>query len=171
MLVRIDPRTKYISLLSLPRDLHVNIPGYGVDKINAAYTDGGYKLALKTVESVTGVDVNYLVTVDFRGFRDLVDSFHGVYVPVDQHYYHSNTSGSDQYSEIDIQPGYQKLNGTDAWPLRATATPTPTSTETPVSRCSCRPSRRGHPRSCTASASTSSPPSSDVAETIATACR
>ena len=50
MLVRIDPRTKYISLLSLPRDLYVTIPGYGVDKINAAYSDGGYKLALKTVE-------------------------------------------------------------------------------------------------------------------------
>ena len=75
MLVRIDPRTKYISLLSLPRDLHVTIPGYGVDKINAAYSDGGYKLALRTVEDDTGVKPNYLVTVDFRGFRDLVDKF------------------------------------------------------------------------------------------------
>jgi LCP family protein required for cell wall assembly len=114
MLVRIDPRTKYISLLSLPRDLHVTIPGYGVDKINAAYSDGGYKLALKTVEDATGVKPNYLVTVDFKGFRDLVDKFHGVYVPVDQRYYHVNVAGQDQYSQVDIPPGYQLLNGTNA---------------------------------------------------------
>jgi LCP family protein required for cell wall assembly len=114
MLVRIDPRTKYISLLSLPRDLHVNIPGYGVDKINAAYSDGGYKLALKTVEDATGVKPNYLVTVDFKGFRDLVDKFHGVYVPVDQRYYHVNVAGQEQYSQVDIPPGYQLLDGTNA---------------------------------------------------------
>ncbi len=82
MLVRVDPRTKYISLLSLPRDLHVNIPGVGTDKINAALLDGGYKLALKTVENYTGLDVNYLITVDFSGFTKLVGSFGGVYVPV-----------------------------------------------------------------------------------------
>jgi LCP family protein required for cell wall assembly len=113
MLVRIDPHTKYISLLSLPRDLHVTIPGFGVDKINAAYSDGGYKLALKTVELATGVHPNYLITVDFKGFRDLVNQFHGVYVPVDQRYYHVNTPGGDQYSQIDIPPGYQLLNGTN----------------------------------------------------------
>jgi LCP family protein required for cell wall assembly len=111
MLVRVDPRTKYISLLSLPRDLHVDIPGFGTDKINAAYSDGGYKLALKTVEDYTGLDVNYLITVDFSGFTKLVGAFGGVYVPVDQYYYHKNQAGYDQYSQIDIPPGYQKLNG------------------------------------------------------------
>ena len=114
MLVRIDPRTKYISLLSLPRDLYVTIPGHGIDKINAAYSDGGYKLALKTVEDATGVNPNYLITVDFKGFRDLVNRFDGVYVPVDQHYYHVNTPGTEQYSQIDIPPGYQLLNGSNA---------------------------------------------------------
>jgi LCP family protein required for cell wall assembly len=110
MLVRVDPRTKYISLLSLPRDLHVEIPGFGVDKINAAYSDGGYKLALRTVEDYTGLDVNYLITVDFSGFTRLVGSFGGVYVPVDQYYYHNNANGGN-YSQVDIPPGYQKLNG------------------------------------------------------------
>ena len=86
MLVRIDPQTQYISLLSLPRDLWVDIPGYGESKINAAYETGGVKLALKTVESVTGVDVNYLMVVDFSGFTRLVNAFGGVYVPVDQYY-------------------------------------------------------------------------------------
>jgi LCP family protein required for cell wall assembly len=113
MLVRIDPRTKFISLLSLPRDLHVPIPGFGEDKINAAYSDGGYKLALRTVEDYTGLDVNYLITVDFSGFTKLVGAFNGVYVPVDQYYYHDNASGGN-YSQINIPPGYQKLNGLDS---------------------------------------------------------
>ena len=118
MLVRLDPRTKYISLLSLPRDLHVTIPEYKgqpahVDKINAAYSEGGYKLALRTVEQATGVKPNYLLTVDFKGFKDLVNAFHGVYVPVDQRYYHVNTPGTEQYSQIDVPPGYQLLNGSN----------------------------------------------------------
>ncbi len=114
MLVRIDPQTHYISLLSLPRDLWVDIPGYGESKINAAYETGGVKLALKTVESVTGVDVNYLMVVDFSGFTRLVNAFGGVYVPVDQYYQHTNTPGTEQYAQIDVKPGYQLLHGTDA---------------------------------------------------------
>ena len=114
MLVRIDPQTHYISLLSLPRDLWVDIPGYGENKINAAYEQGGVKLALKTVESVTGVDVNYLMVVDFSGFTRLVNAFGGVYVPVDQYYQHTNTPGTEQYAQIDVKPGYQLLHGTDA---------------------------------------------------------
>ena len=54
------------------------------------------------------------MTVNFKGFRDLVDKFHGVYVPVDQRYYHVNVAGQDQYSQVDIPPGYQLLNGTNA---------------------------------------------------------
>ena len=72
------------------------------------------KLALKTVESVTGVNVNYLIVVDFSGFTRLVNAFGGVYVPVDQYYYHVNTPGTEQYAQIDIKPGYQLLHGTDA---------------------------------------------------------
>ena len=45
------------------------------------------------------------------GFKDLVNAFHGVYVPVDERYYHVNTPGTEQYSAIDIPPGYQLLNG------------------------------------------------------------
>jgi LCP family protein required for cell wall assembly len=114
MLVRSDPAHKQVSMLSLPRDLYVDIPGHGMDKINAAYSDGGVPLALKTVEAVTGVKVNYLIVVDFSGFTHLVDNFDGVYVPVDQHYYHVNTPGTEQYSQIDIPPGYQRLDGKNA---------------------------------------------------------
>ena len=114
MLVRIDPATKRISMLSLPRDLWVPINGVCCNKINAAYSDGGVKLALKTVQEYTGIKVNYLVVVDFSGFTQLVNAFDGVYVNVDQYYYHVNTPGTEQYAQIDIKPGYQLLNGTNA---------------------------------------------------------
>jgi LCP family protein required for cell wall assembly len=114
MLVRIDPRTQLISVLSLPRDLYVPINGVCCNKINDAYSQGGLKLALRTVKEVTGIKPNYLMTVDFSGFIKLVGAFKGVYIPVDQRYYHSNSSGGDQYSEINLNPGYQKLAGRDA---------------------------------------------------------
>jgi LCP family protein required for cell wall assembly len=114
MLVRIDPATKAITMLSLPRDLWVPINGVCCSKINQAYSDGGVKLALKTVQEYTGVKVNYLIVVDFSGFTQLINSFHGVYVNVDQYYLHVNTPGTEQYSQIDIKPGYQLLNGTNA---------------------------------------------------------
>lgn len=116
ILVRVDPKTGLMSLLSLPRDLYVPIPGYGSDKINAAYSDGGPVLAVKTVKKVTGVTPNYLVTVNFHGFTNLVNDIGGVYVPVDENYQHSNAGlpSSLTYSEIHVAPGYQLLNGQNA---------------------------------------------------------
>ncbi len=116
ILVRVDPKTGLMSLLSLPRDLYVDIPGYGSDKINAAYSDGGPLLAVKTVESVTGVKPQYLVTVNFHGFTNLVNDIGGVYVPVDQNYQHSNAGlpTSETYSAISVAPGYQLLSGQNA---------------------------------------------------------
>ena len=119
MLVRIDPRTHLISLLSLPRDLWVDIPGYGQDKINAAYSDGGPKLALQTVKQVTGLHVNYLIGVNFHSFTSLVNELGGVYIPVDQAYVHTEAENnalpvSERWSAINILPGYQLLNGANA---------------------------------------------------------
>jgi len=113
MLVRIDPRTKLISVLSLPRDLYVPINGICCSKINDAYSLGGLKLALRTVKEVTGIKPNYLMTVDFMGFIKLVNSFKGVYIPVDQRYFNDNSLG-ENYAAVDLNPGYQKLNGLDA---------------------------------------------------------
>ncbi len=115
MLARMDPQHHMVSLLSIPRDLWVDIPGVGYSKINGAYSDGGNALALKTVESVTGIKPNYLLNVDFSGFQRLVDTLGGVYVNVDQYYYNPPAnSQADAWSEIDIKPGYQQLNGTNA---------------------------------------------------------
>ncbi len=106
-----------ITVLSIPRDLKVNIPGHGIDKFNAAYSYGGPKLTLKVVKQLTGLDnINHVVNVDFTGFADAVNAVDCVYVDVDHHYYHSNIglAASEQYAEIDIPAGYQRLCGLKA---------------------------------------------------------
>ncbi len=82
MLVRTDPGTHRISFLSIPRDLRVDIPGYGTNKINAAFQLGGPTLALRTVKELTGLDVNHVAFVDFAKFKELVDAVGGIEIDV-----------------------------------------------------------------------------------------
>ena len=116
ILLRLDPETDTISVMSIPRDLQVEIPGFGTEKFNAAYSYGGPKLALQVVKELTGLRINHVVNVDFLGFVRAVDAIGCVYTDVDRRYYHSNVGlpASEQYSEINIQPGYQKLCGVKA---------------------------------------------------------
>jgi LCP family protein required for cell wall assembly len=116
LLLRLDPDRNAIAVMSIPRDLKVEIPGYGTTKFNAAYTFGGPKLTLQVVKELTGLRINHVVNVDFLGFVRAVDAINCVYVDVDRRYYHSNVGlpPSEQYSEIDVQPGYQLLCGKKA---------------------------------------------------------
>lgn len=82
MLVRTDPDENRISYLFIPRDLRVEIPGRGADKINAAYSYGGPALSIDTVEQLTGLDVNHVVVVDFGTFAEVIDAVGGVTVNV-----------------------------------------------------------------------------------------
>jgi LCP family protein required for cell wall assembly len=125
MLVRADPQTNTISLLSFPRDLLVELycPGkdggdpvpQGHGKINSAYAICQSQGSLATVKELTGLPINYLITVDFHGFKQVVDRVHGVWIDVDRRYYNKNVGTADtNYADINIQPGYQRLNGTKA---------------------------------------------------------
>jgi LCP family protein required for cell wall assembly len=116
ILLRLDPETDQIAMLSIPRDLKVEIPGIGTDKFNAAYSYGGTKLTLQTIKALTGLQINHVVNVDFQGFASVVDAIGCVFVDVDRDYYNSNEGVAeiDQYAEIDIDAGYQKLCGPDA---------------------------------------------------------
>jgi LCP family protein required for cell wall assembly len=78
LLVRTDPSHHMISMLSIPRDLDVQIPGHGTNKINASFAYGGPPLLIRTVDHFTGLGVNHMVLVDFTGFQDLIDSLGGV---------------------------------------------------------------------------------------------
>ena len=118
MLIRSDPETNSISMMSFPRDLQVlnYCPGHSpvLDRINAAYSMCGAAGTLDTVKHLTGINVNYLITVNFAGFKQVVDKVGGVWVDVDRRYFNNNTTGYDRYATINLQPGYQKLNGRDA---------------------------------------------------------
>jgi polyisoprenyl-teichoic acid--peptidoglycan teichoic acid transferase len=113
MLLRLDPDRNAIAVMSIPRDLKVEIPGYGTGKFNEAYSYGGPKLTLQTVKQLTGLPINHVVNVDFLGFVRAVYAIGCVYVDVDRRYYHSNVGvpPSEQYAEINVQPGYQLLCG------------------------------------------------------------
>ena len=117
MLVRADPETKSISLLSFPRDLYVEVhcPGRATfsARINGAYSECGTKGTLETVRKLTGLPINYLITVNFRGFRQLVDAIDGVWMDVDRRYF-NDRGGDFGYATINLFPGYQKLGGYQA---------------------------------------------------------
>jgi LCP family protein required for cell wall assembly len=82
MLLRTDPGKGRLNYLSLPRDLRVDIPGHGFDKINAAFQIGGAPLAIRTVRNFTGVEVNHVVIVDFDSFTKVIDKVGGVTINV-----------------------------------------------------------------------------------------
>ena len=127
MLVRADPSTKTISLLSFPRDLDVPIycprsktdtQGYVAssdDRINSAYSRCGETGTVLTVKHLTGLPINYLITVNFHGFKEVVDKLGGVWMDVDRRYYNKNTGAYyNDYANINLQPGYQLLSGQQA---------------------------------------------------------
>jgi LCP family protein required for cell wall assembly len=119
MLIRADPQTKTISLLSFPRDLRVPIycgaTPSATDRINAAYAYCNAKGTLLTVKKLTGLPVNYLITVNFHGFKEVVDKLGGIWMDIDRRYYNKNTGASyNNYANINLQPGYQQLSGQQA---------------------------------------------------------
>ena len=112
ILARIDPG-KGVALLSLPRDLKVEIPGHGTDKLNVAYTLGGPKLSIKTVKNLTGLAINHYVDVSFNGFAEGVNALGCVYVDIDRRYFNNNAGAGfgQNYAVINVKPGYQKMCG------------------------------------------------------------
>ena len=117
MLLRLDPSKGATAVMSIPRDLKVDIPGYRSDKINAAYALGGPKLSVKTVRQLLGIPINHVVNVNFGGFRRAVNRLGCVYADVDRRYFNDNNppaGGGGDYATINVQAGYQKLCGQNA---------------------------------------------------------
>ena len=80
MLVHLNAKRTKAYITSFPRDMYVNIPGYGKNKINAAFAFGGAPLAVRTLENLTGVRMDHVVLIDFEGFIRLTEDLHGVTV-------------------------------------------------------------------------------------------
>jgi polyisoprenyl-teichoic acid--peptidoglycan teichoic acid transferase len=90
LLMSMDPISQTAGVMSIPRDLYVEIPGFGFDRINTAYFDamanrlpgGGPALAMKTVENLVGIPIDYYAVIDFNAFASMVDEIGGVDVNV-----------------------------------------------------------------------------------------
>lgn len=106
MLVRADA-SGAAQMLSIPRDLRVEIPGHGTDKINAAYAFGGPSLMVETITANLGIRVNHYVEIDFVGFRDLIDEVGGVELSFPN-------AARDAKSGLDVAAGTQVLDGDQA---------------------------------------------------------
>jgi len=112
MLASFDPETGEVSILSIPRDTRVTIPGLPEkDKINHAYGNGGIQQTLQTVSLFTDMPVNYYLTVSTDGFRKMVDTMGGVWIDVEKDMYYEDSS---QDLLIDLKKGYQLLKGEKA---------------------------------------------------------
>lgn len=116
ILLTFDPATNTAGMLSIPRDLYVDIPGAGLNKINVAHAIGGPYLAKKTVANLLGVRVNYYLRVNFRGFVQIVDALGGVTLDVerplrDEMYPVGDTN---EVRRLYIDEGLQHMDGTQA---------------------------------------------------------
>jgi LCP family protein required for cell wall assembly len=138
MVVHTDPETKKTVVLSFPRDLWVQIPGHGKDKINAAFEGGieggGPSLMRDTIQALTGITIDHYLYVDLNGFQRAVDTLGGVDLCIPSYYV--NTPGDvegvdpngnivmihysevghivDPYTGLDVLPGCGHLDGTQA---------------------------------------------------------
>lgn len=122
ILVSVNPKTKQVGLLGIPRDLLAPIPGYGYRRINNAYAFAeevrrgtGGALAKKVVSNVFGLDVNYFITIDFNGFKQMIDDLGGVTVEVEKsftdHYYPTEDFKTQI---ISFKAGRQSMDGVSA---------------------------------------------------------
>jgi LCP family protein required for cell wall assembly len=107
MLIHVSGDRSRVTVISLPRDSWVNIPGHGMSKINAAYGLGGPKLMVQTVEQATSLTINDYVEVDFLGFVKVIDALGGVNICLPQ-------AVDDSYSGLRLSAGPHHVNGITA---------------------------------------------------------
>jgi LCP family protein required for cell wall assembly len=120
VLLRVDPGTKRATMVSIPRDLWVPIPGHAAGKISTAFQMGGSDLAIKTVETNFHVHVDDYVWIGLKGLVNLIDRLGGVDVivtnPVMDNFYPADINSNDPYAyyRVAVLPGAVHLDGLHA---------------------------------------------------------
>jgi LCP family protein required for cell wall assembly len=120
ILVRVDPALKAVTMLSIPRDLYVPLASGGSNKIDAAYSSGGARTAVRTVEENFQVHVDNYVWIGLKGLIQLIDSLGGIDVvtsnPVMDDFYPNDINSSNPYGiyRVGVLPGPQHLDGIHA---------------------------------------------------------
>ena len=105
MIVQVSGDRQEVSVVSIPRDTWVEVPGYGQAKINAAYSYGGPSLTIQTVEQLTGVRIDHFAIADFESFEALTDEIGGVVI---------NLKTPQTLADTQFPAGAQRLNGAQA---------------------------------------------------------
>ncbi|MGM0419480.1 MAG: LCP family protein [Bacillota bacterium] len=111
ILVSIDVETREAGIVFIPRDTRLEIPGRGVNRVNAAYAFGGIDLTINTIENFLNVNIDYYADMNFQGFREVIDAIGGIEINVEKRMHYVDRAG-DLY--IDIPAGEQVLNGEQA---------------------------------------------------------
>lgn len=123
IVLSVKPQSKELAILSIPRDLWVDIPGFSTAKINTAYAygikqdfqEGGARLLSETVEKVTGLPISYYVIVDFAGFEKAIDIVGGIDIVVDKSFTdYFYPTWNYEYQTIAFEAGRQHLDGDKA---------------------------------------------------------
>lgn len=107
MILHIDGNRRGASVISIPRDSWVVVPGHGPAKINAAFSYGGPSLAIKTVENLTDIRIDHLAVIDWQGFKQLTDALGGVTLDIPK-------TVHDRYRHITWTAGRHTMTGAEA---------------------------------------------------------
>jgi polyisoprenyl-teichoic acid--peptidoglycan teichoic acid transferase len=116
ILFTIDPLSKTAGMLNIPRDLWVNIPGFGYERINTAYRQGvvynypggGPGLAIDTVEQFIGVPIHFYAQIDFYAFEQFINELDGIQVDVP---YEIRVDPLGPWNTVTLEPGVQVMDG------------------------------------------------------------
>ncbi|PIZ94466.1 MAG: hypothetical protein COX81_03520 [Candidatus Magasanikbacteria bacterium CG_4_10_14_0_2_um_filter_37_12] len=122
IIASIKPSTSQVSMISIPRDLGVQIPEYGFKKINSANafgevkkTDSGGEFASKIISNTFGIDIHYYVRVDFQAFQDVIEEVDGIKVNVDTTFTDTEYPADNyEYQTVHFDKGINDMNGEDA---------------------------------------------------------
>ncbi|HYE60178.1 MAG TPA: LCP family protein, partial [Candidatus Kapabacteria bacterium] len=122
MIASIQPSTKKIALISLPRDLAVPIPSHGRDKINVVNSlgetkraDWGAAFATEVIENTFDMDIHYYARIDFTAFEEIIDEVGGITVNVDRSFTdHMYPAPKHEYQTISFEKGIQTMDGKTA---------------------------------------------------------
>lgn len=112
ILLNVDPRTKSVNAISIPRDSKVYLPDHnGIQKINAAHAIGGVGMTIKTIENTLGVNIDRYIMVHDNAVKSIVEAIGGVDVYVEKNMYYNDYSG---HLHINLSKGYQHLSPDEA---------------------------------------------------------
>lgn len=114
MIATLDLKHKKLKLTSLMRDMYLTIPGYGENRFNAAYSFGGVSLMYETIASNFGIRLDGYAVVDFSAFKKVINTIGGVKITLTDEEYQYLTTAYKKGSVLDLQPGTNVMNGTQA---------------------------------------------------------